>query len=95
MKVGDDVRIISKREFRTYTPSYGGGVCTPNFLHVVGKMIDNYAGREATITRVMSDEDLYIWKRYRINIDGGCWVWDDWCFQQYEDSEFSDIECLL
>ena len=35
VKAGDDVRIISKLEFRTYTPSYGGGV---------------YAGRNATIT---------------------------------------------
>ena len=66
--VGDKVIVSDKLLGKSYLP---GG------LYVTQLMVDSYAGKEVTISNILqSTKD----ERYRIEEDGGNWIWSTECF---------------
>jgi hypothetical protein len=69
-KEGDKVHIHSKKWFDDY--NYGGKMFI--FMVINKPMYDNYAGKNAIITKVGINY-------YKLDIDEEKWFWQDWMFE--------------
>ena len=92
-QVGDRVTIKCLSEFEEYDDYGTAGFVTPGKLFLHKNAILAHGGSEATIDAVISN--LWDSAVYRINIDCGVWLWDDYCFKECEDCDLSGVEDLI
>jgi hypothetical protein len=75
-KVGDTVRIQSRKWVDAQEKGVYGVICSPgSYSYYMGIFMQKYAGSLAKIVRV--DEDN---RCYDLDIDDGVYLWGDWMF---------------
>ena len=97
-EIGDMVRIKSAAEFAEY--GYGtakseeyGSFATPFGLRILNRMVFGYNSQVAFITSI---EHFGADEVYRLDIDNGAYVWDEYCFADFvEVPDLTGIEELI